>query len=235
MMLEVQVADLLLRHSDQIEPANLCDLFALGEVDAPKSIQSGLREFLDRARAELAEINDGSEMKGFVDGLGQVEASRVPDSFRALLTEFASREGREAKPLTELLGSWTDTAAETFEFGAPTMKVQTAEAAAPKASRTRTRGIGKAETKPAKPKRKVSRPVAVEDVEKDRLIRELLIERLSTVASDKGLSETVLIAGIRHRAKSAYPRLGPHEVTKVLKDLEKRGLLRKSARRWFRP
>jgi hypothetical protein len=235
MLLEVQLQDLLLRPSSQLEPPNLCDLFALGELDeAPKAVRSRVGSFLDRARAELAEIADGAEMKTFADEIAAVAPARVPTSLRTYLAELASRESRDGAPLERLLEGLEGTEPEPFTLGQPTIRVQRAEAVKPESTRSSRRSSGNARSTAArKSAPKTTRAAPVVDVERQKWIRDNVIEMLSGV-SENGLNQPVVIAGIRHRAKPHYPRLGPHEVMAVLNDLLKKGLVRKSASRWSR-
>jgi hypothetical protein len=62
-------------------------------------------------------------------------------------------------------------------------------------------------------------------------LKSLVMERLGG-ASHRGLSEQVLIAGIRHHAKGTYPHVSPAEITAALKQLQDAGLARHSAGRW---
>lgn len=239
MLLEVQLQDLLLRPSSQLEPPNLCDLFALDEVDGTsRSLKKALEGFVKRARGEMAEIADGSEMATFVREIGEVEPSRVPASFRAFLGELAAREGRDVAGLKALLSDLEASEPEAFAFGAPRIKAQRVEAVEPK-ERTKgrsrrgaaggtTRSSSGRSSKPA-PK-KIAKPVV--DIDKHNHLRDIIIERLAGV-SENGLAEHVLIAGVRHRARPEYPKVGPHEVMAVLNELLSRGLARKSAGRWM--
>lgn len=235
MMLEVQLQDLLLRPSSQLEPPNLCDLFALDEMeDAPKAVRNRVRGFIERAKGEMAEIADGSEMKTFVEELLAVEGTRVPGSMRAYLGELCAREGRDGTALRGLIDSLDGVEPEPFTLGAPTIRVQRAEAVKPESTKRTRRASGSARgtaKRTAAPKKEKVRKVV--DIEREKWIRDTLIERLSGTG-ESGLGEHVLIAGLRHRAKPHYPNLGAHEVKAVLNDLLKKGLARKSAGRWSR-
>ncbi|MCB9667969.1 MAG: hypothetical protein H6736_17095 [Alphaproteobacteria bacterium] len=236
-LLEVQLPDLLIRPSSQLEPPNLCDLFALSELEScPKSVKLRLQNFIDRAKAEMSEISEGSDMATFVREIDAVDPERVPASFRAFLGQLVGRPGRDSTGLKGLLEKLEGHEPEAFTLGAPKIRMQRAEAASPEKSTVRTRrSTGDARktatrtSAPAKP----ARQQTVVDIDKMNWIRDTLIERLAT-ASDSGLGEHVLIAGIKHRAQSVYPRLGPHEITAVLNDMLKKGLVRKSAGRWSR-
>ena len=66
------------------------------------------------------------------------------------------------------------------------------------------------------------------------LAGDLVLEKLAR-ASENGLGEQVLIAGLRHQAKGRYPDLQASEVTAVLRALRDHGTVRHSAGRWSLP
>ncbi len=234
-LLEVQLSGILSRPAAQIEPPNVCDLFALAESgQAPKAIRTRLQGFLERARAEMREIVDGPAMKRFVEELEQVDAARIPASFRSFLEELASREGRDDAGLRALLERIAPVEPEPFVVGAPKVVVKRAvepEPARSSARKRKPRSAGGRSTGASRTKK--AKPAPVVDVDKMNWIRDVLIERIAS-ASENGLGEHVLIAGVRHRARSVYPRLGAHEVTAVLQDLRDKGLVKKRAGRWSR-
>lgn len=234
MLLEVQLEDLLIRPSSQLEPPNLCDLFALDECEeAPKIVRTRVRTFIDLARAEMAEIADGSEMKTFVEELTQVAPARIPTTLRTFLGELAERESRDGTLIVQLLEAIASTEPEPFTLGEPTIRVQRAEAVKPDSAKSRTSGDARKTASRSKAPKKAPKPKPVVDVERQKWIRDSIIEMLTGV-SENGLNQPVVIAGIRHRARKPYPRLGPHEVVAVLNDLLKRGVLRRVATRWSR-
>ena len=235
-LLEVQTQDLLGRPSGQLEPANLCDLFALAELEEPpRAIRSELKLFVKRCSAEIAELRDGSQLDQFIDDFGAVEASRVPQSFRELVLRLADREGRDGSGLLGLAETWEDTEPTPFELGAGQVRVQRAEARAPRSSSERSsrreRGSGGGSSRKSGPRKVSTKPVV--DIDRRNWIADTALERLSQ-SLESGLGEAVLVAGIRHRARSIYPNLMPHEITTVLNELAKGGRLRKSAGRWSR-
>jgi len=233
-LLEVQIQDLLGRPSGQLEPANLCDLFALAELEEPpRSIRSELEQFVKRCRQEIAEIPDGL-LPEFCDDYAAVEPARVPATLRALVLELSGRESRDGAGLSKLAEGWSAEEPQAFELGAGTVRVQRATAKPP--APARRAGIGKAEAKPARSSSKAPRRAAaktVVDVDRRNWMVETVLERLAT-SQESGLGQAVLIAGIRHRAREQYPKLAPHEITAVLNELLKLGRVRKSAGRWFR-
>ncbi len=237
-LLEVQTQDLLTLPSGQLEPANVADLFALAEHDSPpKSMRRGLDLFVKRCCLEIGEIADG-QLPAFVKDYMDVPPERIPQSFRDLIVELSQRESRDSTKLEPLIEHFEGTEPTPFEFGEKTVKVQRATAAnKPRSSRT-SRGGGRSRSssggRSARPKpRKIDTSGPTMDVDKRNWVVETVMERLGE-AREKGLSEAVLVAGIRHRAKAVYPKLMPFEITSVLSDLEKAGRVRKSAGRWSR-
>lgn len=239
-LLEVQIQDLLLRPSGQLEPANLCDLFALAELEEPpRSVRTQLAAFVKRCSAEIAEIPDGPALVQFADDFSAVDAARVPQSLRDLIGRLSIREGRDGIPLEGLLEVWSSEAPEPFQLGAGQVRVQRATAAnTPRSSSSSSRSGGPRERSSSSPRASSSadtsaraRPVV--DIDRRNWIAEMALERLSQ-SLESGLGEAVLIAGIKHRARTVYPNLAPQEITTVLNELAKVGRVRKSAGRWSR-
>jgi len=219
--LEIQIQDLLRRPVGQLAPANLMDLLALAEHPSPPSaIQDALTKFVIRVKKEVADLPAGASWDQFVVDVGGVDAAVVPAGFRDLISDQLQRDDRDNAPLEALLEKWSPVQPTPFEVGevAPTIE-HAKPARAPRASRRASPGAGRA------------RPSAVTDDERVRTITDICMERLSN-ASDSGLKELVLVAGVRHRAKQQYPNVTPNEVTAVLKSLKASGRVRYSAGRW---
>jgi hypothetical protein len=222
--LEIQVQDLLRRPVGQIAPTNLMDLFALAEYPTPPStIQDALAKFVVRAKKEVADLPSGPSWNAFVKEIAEIDASQVPNGFRDLIVEQKTHDDRDSEPLEALLDAWTPVTPTAFEMGEDEPAIEHAKTAKTPKKKTTTRrgslGAGRA------------RPSAVTDENRVRLISELCMERLAN-ASDSGLKELVLVAGVRHRAKANYPNVTPNEVTTVLKGLKASGRVRYSAGRW---
>lgn len=222
-LLEVQVQDLLNRPMAQLEPENLCDVFALAEHEAPpKRLRRSLEKFVERAMAEMAELPDGGSLKSFCEELALVDGERVPQTLRDHLQALSEREGRDGAPLEATLAAFEGTEPLAFELGEGETKPQRASVAPSAARRSRTSG------------RTATRKVAstrIVDEEQHEFLCEMVMDRLESSANNE-LGEKVLVAGVQHRAKKKYPRVLPHDVNAAMQDLLKKGLVRKTATRW---
>jgi len=156
-----------------------------------------------------------------VNEIAEVDASHVPAGFRALFSEQAERDDRDSTPLNTLAEKWNAVEPVAFEVSEGAPAIEKAKTAKAPRSKTRRGSLGAGR----------ARPSAVTDETRVRLISDLCMERLSN-ASDSGLKELVLVAGVRHRAKADYPNVTPNEVTTVLKGLKASGRVRYSAGRW---
>ena len=225
--LEVQVQDLLRKPIAQLAPINMLDLMALSEVEEPPaSLRAELEDFRKRVHREVRDIPNGPEWDHFMKELEEIDAKRIPLSFRQVLIAETEREGRDVVSLKETLEEWALEEPDTFELGnVPTEVAAKAEEETKQASATRTRK-----------RRKVAPKLSTDtglDPELVEHVTEIVLERLGG-ASERGLAETVLLAGIRHRAKARFPRILPHEIMSVMRGLKDSGRVRYSAGRWSR-
>lgn len=232
-MLEVQAQEMLRRPLAQLEPQNVLDLVALHELpDAPKSIAGALALQVSRMGAEINDIPNGRPWTEFLDEFDRFDGSQVPSTFRTWLRRESERgELRSPDRVHALLSKWDQVEPTPFELGKGMTRIHTTvhEAPPPKArSAPRERGPA-AERAPAAPKAK---PVSSEDTEKAAWITEVVLERIAG-ATESGLAEGVLIAGVKHRAKEIYPKLLPVEITTVLRQLKDANRLRYSAGRYM--
>ncbi|NCG21224.1 MAG: hypothetical protein GWP91_19615 [Rhodobacterales bacterium] len=241
LMLEVPIPDMLRRPMGQLAPANVCDLVALAECDdCPRALKEGLDKFVERTAKEVTDIPPGTLFEGFLDELAEIEAGRVPSTYRTWMATQADE--RQNERLGNLVQAWAEVEPEVFTFGQRTVKVEhrTAAAASPATSLSRPT-TGKGRAKAATPKvagakkastaaKRANKPPA--DPARVKLILTLVMDRLDE-SSAKGLSEIVLIAGIRHRAKDHDCNgVSLAEVTSVLRDLKKQERVHYSAGRW---
>lgn len=243
-MLEILAGDLVEKPMGQVAPENVADLFALcDQPAAPGNLRRRLANYRQRIAIEIGDIPNGAEFQALVADWKRVSGERVPETLRSVWTEECQKPRRSAAEralAADLLAGWADLEPAPFIISAPKIApgrppVQRA-AAAPPVERP-TRHGSAAAASPATPRvRTVSNPavprtVAPDDPEKRRWIREILFERLGA-ATDKGLLESVLLAGIKHRARELYPNLQPSDVMNVLQIMSQRGEVRVSAGRW---
>lgn len=239
--LEVLVGGLIDKPLGQVAPVNVADLCALAELgeEPPPNVRRRLAHYRQRISAEIADLPNGPELAAVVEEWKQVPAERIPVSLRQAWSgelEKPGRTWRELAILQDLVKAWEGTEPERFLIAAipstsKTPKRTVAAAAEPKEAPPRQ--VLRAE-RPAK--ERAATPARREDTPEDKIrtnwIREVCLERLAN-ATDNGLLETVLIAGVRHRAREMYPQLLPPQITAVLREMERAGVVRSTAGRWL--
>lgn len=237
--LEVQLSELLRRPLGQVAPVNVMDLIELATTEGrPRSLQRGLDTFVDGVARQIADIPNGRPFVEYLEELQEIEPTRIPTQFREMLAAEAEREGRtDGSRIYELLERWAGIEPEPFELGLRKARVERPRPRAPKVSsepssapreRRRSRGPGRS----ARPVQKARETLS--DPERERFIRDLALEKLAR-ASENGLQETILIAGIRHMGREQFPDMLPNEITSVLKSLREAQQVRYSAGRWSLP
>lgn len=241
--LEVLVGGLIDKPLGQVSPVNVADLCALAELgeQPPPNVRRRLAFYRQRIAAEIADLPNGPELAAVVEEWKQVPAARMPLSLRqawAAELERPSRTFREVALLQELVNPWEGVQPEPFAISTPKPagssggpKIISRPAAEP--SSAAPRQVLRAERAP---KEKAATPSRKDESPEDKLrttwIREICLERLAN-ATDNGLLETVLIAGVRHRGRENYPTLQPTQITTVLRDMERVGMVRSTAGRWL--
>lgn len=238
--LEVQLSELLRRPLGQVAPINVMDLIELSATEGrPRSLERGLENFVDGVARQISDIPNGRPFQEYLEELEQLEPTRIPHRFREILMSEAQREGRnEEERIHELLERWSETPPEPFEMGLRRAKVErprprkpkvsSEPSSAPRERRRRTGGSRAAGSRVQTPRN------ALVDEERERFVRDLVMEKLAR-ASENGLQETILIAGIRHMGKEQFPDLLPSEIKAVLKALREANQVRHSAGRWSLP
>ncbi len=232
-MLEVQAQEMLRRPLAQLEPQNVLDLVALHEhPDAPKSIAGALALQVTRMGGEINDIPNGKPWTEFLDEFDRFDGTQVPTTFRTWMKRESERgDARKPERIHSLLAKWEAAEPELFELGKGVTRIHTTVHETPAAkprSAPRERGPA-AERAPAAPRVKA---VSSEDTEKAQWITDVVLERIAG-ATESGLAEGVLIAGVKHRAKEIYPKLLPVEITTVLRHLKEANRLRYSAGRYI--
>jgi hypothetical protein len=234
-LLHVQLPDLLRRPIGQIAPVNLMDLVELASTPGrPKEIDAALQRFVDGIARQVADIPHGRSWDQFLQDLEELAPAAVPHRFRAMLAaETVERPDTTAR-VQRLLEKWATAEPTPFELGTRKARVQRAEMVQPRApspepSSAPREGRARAprsERAPSAPK-----PKPITDIDRHQFVVAQALERLGR-NPEKGLLETVLVAGVRHAAKERYPDLTPHEVIAILRQLKDANRLRYSAGRW---
>ncbi len=237
-LLEVQLSEMLRRPLGQLHPANVMDLIELATTEGrPRSLDRGLQAFVPKMAREIADIPNGPPFREFLDELRELPGERVPHQFREILAAEADREGRTDEGLVaDLLALWAGEEPAPFEMGVRRARVVRTERRAPRGSssepssapRERTRQAGRAGS--AAPRASRAGSSTADDGRLD-LIRDLCLEKLAR-ASENGLGEPILLAGVRHQVKDQYPDVKPAEILAVLRSLKDGNQVRYSAGRW---
>ena len=236
MLLRVQLSDLLRLPVRQLSAENALDVVALGElVSCPKVLIKQIDGFVQRFSQELTELPGVTAFDEFLDELEEIPGERIPTTVRTWLQREAARADRPVDRIQELLAKLETTVPEAFDIGGRTHKVEHIAAGSPPKSR-----LGSKEARPTSDRPKRARTAAAprisgpaHDVERHGAVQNLCMERLQG-ASDRGLAQAVMVAGIRHRAGQAgLSGVTPAEVMKALRTLEQAGRVRHSAGRWM--
>lgn len=230
---EIEVNGLAAKPLGQIAPENVADLFAISaKEELPPGLRVRLRGVDERLTRQVEDLPNGTPFLEWIEGLSEVPAENVPFTLRAVVAaeiEAPKRGIPERAAATELMERWSSVEPEPFAFALPKMipKKMTAAAAPREAQRPKERRA--VEARP-------ERTRVVQEVDQDRVawIRKIALERLLP-ASERGLLEVVLFAGLQHRARELYPDMSAIEIRKVLEVLAERGDVRFSAGRWTRP
>ncbi len=241
-MLEIVLQGPLRRPIPQIEIGTLADMMALSELDTlPKALKRPFDGFTTRVASEVEDLPDGESFHLFCKAIGGLEPERVPASLRNILEREATRDGRSESgrdQVRSLLDVLAEVEPEVVVLGAVAPKIE--RGALKKVFEKRIGG--KVEERPKRQRSSSrgssgpsgagrARLPADHNPERAAWLRDLLTETL--VGKDNGLSETVLIAGCRHKAKSSsFHPIQPKHITEVLKSMEEAGVVRHSAGRW---
>jgi hypothetical protein len=239
-LLEIQLNDMVRRPLGQIAPVNIMDLVELaGTEGRPPSLDRALQAFVEGVGRQVADIPKGRSWDEYLDEIEELPGRCVPHRFREMLALETTRDNRAADRVRGLLERWSAEAPEPFALGLTTARVtRSVEVPAP----MRGDGTGAPrERKPRPPRasgterkptsRPPPRPKVIADIDRFTFVQEQLVERLAR-ATEQGLAEAVLIAGVRHAAKESYPDLTPVEITGILRQMRDGHVVRYSAGRW---
>src|SRR5688500_2177005 len=212
----------------QIAPVNLMDLIELASTAGrPKEIDAALQRYVDGIARQVADIPHGRSWESYLEDLEELEPAAVPHRFRALLEAESADRPDTTTRVRKILDRWATAGPEAFQISVGKARIQRAELVQPRGPSpepssaprerdgTRTRGpSAKGDKAPAAPR---SKPIA--DLDRHQFVVSQALERLGR-NPEKGLAETVLVAGVRHAAKDRYPDMTPLEVVTVLKQLK---------------
>ena len=236
-MLQVVTSDVLTMLMDIVDPGTMCDLLAIAETPLPPPLAADMTAFAEQMHRDMADLPRGPVLAAYLKDLGEVDPSRVPESFRAAV--FLKEEDCSATPATQgaydsLCEVWHDTPFDPVdrEGAFRTMRVQMPdvperlklpeERVATKARATKaTAGRSAAAKKPAAPSR---------DPERDLWLRKDIVERLGQYEG-RGLKQSVLVAGTIRR--SSLSNTTKSEVMAMMRVLKREGVVRESAGRWI--
>lgn len=216
-MIQVLIQDVVRQHIERIEPATVADLFALMEADLPARLHGDLAAWAARARREIADLPAGARA-GFVEEVGDLPPEQVPLTLReAVLALVATGSTDFAASLEELRTRWESVTP------AP---VKVAALPTPRAVEAKPRAVAHA------PKTRVPRtPAAQVDPRRAEWIRgDVLVRLASREYVERGLKESILLAGIRHR--SPYKDMTNEEILTELRRLERERKLKHTGERW---
>ena len=237
-LLEVSLPELVRRPMSQLHTINVLDLVELaGTEGLSKPLHRSLVSFVDNLGRQIADLPKGRSFDEWLEELANIDAARVPTRFRSILAHEG--EERDHTGVRELLGKWEGQEPAPFELNKVTTRVVKAEAVKPRkpapepssAPREggRRKSAGSRAPSSAPSARKVGKPVM--DTERQSFLEQICLERLAG-ATEKGLAELVLVAGVRHRAKGTYDDVTPKQVKAALEALKDSNRARYSAGRW---
>lgn len=217
--LSVLVSDVIRQHVDRIDPACVADLFALVELSVGGAIGVDLEVWATRAEREIADLPDGSARATFVAELATLPPERVPARLRAAVEGLEARsQGMVAERVAAARELWAATPPEVVVLPVP------------KASGGKAAGEKKVAA--VKAPRAARTPAAMVDPRRAEWVREDVVVRLgSREYIERGLKESILVAGIRHR--SPYKDLTSEEVMAELRKLERERKLKHTGDRWL--
>jgi len=237
-LLEIQLSDMVRRPIGQIAPVNIMDLVELAATEGrPMALDKALQAFVEGVGRQVTDIPKGRSWEDYLTELEELQGRQVPLRFREMLAAETTRDNRAAPRVQALLERWAAEAPEPFALGLTKAKV-TRAAEMPivrmgdgtGAPRERSERSSKTPRAPGAP-RPAPRPKMVQDIDRFAFVRDQLVERLAR-ATEHGLDEKVLVAGVRHAARGSYPDLTPVEVTGILKQMKDGNMVRFSAGRW---
>lgn len=226
-MIQVLIQDIVRQHVDRIEPACVADLFALSEAKLPAALAADVTQWAAKAAREIHDLPSGDGRATFVAEVAALAPDQVPAALRAAVLGLPP-QADIAEQIEALRAKW-DAAAPapvTLPVAAPKAAVQKATVALGAAAAGTTKAPAA-----ARAPRVVKTPASMIDPRRAEWIREDAVTRLnSREYVERGLKESILVAGIRHR--SPYKDMTDEEVKAELRRLERERKLKHTGERW---
>ena len=215
------VADLLRLHIGRIDTGCIADLFALADATLPSSLSADLKNWATRAARDIVDLPEGDARRQFLAEIAALPPGKVPNRLRAAVKDMASNgSAATIATLDALAATWDDDEAENVILPTrPTKTVTGATAAAPKKAPAVKKRVGVAKT-----------PAADVAPRRAAFVRDDALTRLKEYG-EKGLKESVFLAGIRHR--SPFKDMTDAEVKTELRRLERERRLKHTGERWM--
>jgi hypothetical protein len=238
-LLEIQLSDMVRRPIGQIAPVNIMDLVELAGTDGrPAALDKALQGFVEGLGRQIADIPKGRSWDDYLTELEALQGRQVPLRFREMLAAETTRDNRAAPRVLALIERWASETPEPFALGLTKARVtRSAEAPVLKmgdgtgAPRDRSERSSRSSRGGGGGPKAAPRPKIIKDIDRLAFVRDQLVERLAR-ATEHGLAENVLVAGVRHAARASYPDLTPVEVTGILRQMKNGNIVRFSAGRW---
>lgn len=216
------IGDVLRKTIDRIDPECAADLFALSEVKLPVGLGEDVRNWVLRARKDIADMPEGDGMQVFLAAVADIPAQRVPAPMReAVLATRARASAETAAFLDELAADWEATPPKALVL--PAKKVVKAAAVTAGGDPIKKKVAGAPRTSSPKT------PAAQVDPRRAEWVREDVIARLQPY--ERGLKDSILVSTTVHR--SPYKDLTEAEVRAELRKLERERKLKHSGDRWM--
>jgi hypothetical protein len=227
--------DVVRQHVERIEPSCIADLFALSELELPAALSSDLRGWAAKATREIHDLPEGEVRSAFLAELAELPAADVPQALRAVVEGLAARGGADtASRVQALTESWAATPPAPVVLPVPKARSSAPVQSASAARTTTAEGAAARRTVASKTPRAGTPKTPARDVDPRRAewVRQDVVRRLgSPEYAERGLRESILLAGIRHR--SPYSDLTDAEIKSELRRMEKDRRVKHTADRWL--
>lgn len=232
--LAVLVPEALRLHIERVEPSCVADLFALAELALPGSIGQELGVWAARATREIRDLPDGDIRLIFVQEIGELAPELVPQRLRdAVLALEGNSSAATANVLHGLAASWAEAPPTRVVLPAPKARAATAPTSGRATTVATAVAQKKAAPKVARAPKAARTPAAMVDPRRAEWIREDAIARLgSREYQERGLKESIFLAGIRHRGQAQWGDMTDEEIKVELRKLERERKLKHTGERW---